>query len=729
MPSISSLLALLAGIRVSPGSELSPRPTILFTGSAGPVTASPYPLTVTLSDSSNVARVDFFKNTVQIGQRLSLPYTFPAELTFADNGEVRFRAVVVDRQGKAREASFTVTVGIGAPDTTAPIPVLTASSLNFTVNGTLTLNASGTDAGGAVTLLLTRDGTPLTIPPGGEVTETITRSSNGQHTYLLRATDAAGNFAETSKTVNVAIPLPGATVGVSASPGSVTTARPVAVGAVATPPSGLTIKWVDFYRGSVSPANYISRASSPPYTATMDVTAADNGTLTLIAVSTDSLGRTEQGTTSIGVTIAGGTPPPTPDPVLYVEPDPSTITWTAPVVINDAYLDSRGIVPIASGPDAGRYPVTGLTARTLIRGECAIYVNTTRPLLLTHSTASAPKGFTTGQAAIGNAKFGAPPGNSVAADVVIRDCSVITPGLALADGHRAGGILFAYAKNVIVENCNLNGTSILVAESCWGGGTFRAERNRFRNIDGRFRDRSSPNGFSLAGSDVGWERVQAVQLDKVRGVAGISIKDNWITNLPGESRVEDNINTYQSGGTLASPLMIDRNLIDGAYDTVPSNIFSGSAVVIGDEGGDHTTVQRNTAVRTSNTGISMSSTNYGKIITNRIAQTGFAPDGSRVDQNGANIDVGIYARNYASNFIMDKTTNIVDDNDVAWGAPLAGQPARRLDFGFSDNATVGPIGNRSYTAGAVPESLITGWISDHLAVWAAASVVVGRRVP
>ncbi|OLV20115.1 hypothetical protein [Deinococcus marmoris] len=728
MSSIARLLALLAGIRPGSGSAPPPRPTILFTGAAGPVTASPYPLAVELSDSSNTARVDFFKGTVQIGQRLSAPYTCPAELTFVDNGEVQFRAVVVDKQGNPREVSFKIDVAIGVPDTTAPVPLLTASSLNFTADGTLTLNASGTDAGGAVTLLLTRDGTAITIPPGGEVTEGITRSSNGTHVYLLRATDAAGNFATTTQTVTVAIPLPGATVGVSASPGSVTTARPLALGAVATPPSGLTIKWLDFYRGSVSPANFISRSSSPPYTATTDVTAADNGTLTLIAIATDSQNRTAQGTTNVTVAISGGTPPPTPDPALYVEPDPSTITWSAFVVINDAYLDGLGIVPIVGGPDAGRSLVTGLTARTLVKGQCAIYVNTTRPLLLTHSTASAPSGNTTGQAAIGNAAYGLPPGNTVAVDVVIRDCSVITPGLDLADGQRGGGILFEYAKNIIVENCNFNGVGINLQTCCWGGGTFRAERNRFRNIDGRFRDRSSPNGFSLGGDGVGWYRVQAVQLDKVRGVAGMSIKDNWVTNLPGESRVEDNINTYKSGGTSASPLMIDRNLIDGAYDTVPSNIYSGSAIVMGDEGGEYTTAQRNTAVRTSNTGISMSSTNFGKIISNRIAQTGFAPDGSRVDQNGANIDVGIYARNYASNFFMDKTTNIVDDNDVAWAAPLAGQPGRRLDFGFSDNATEGPIGNRSYTAGAVPESLITDWIADHLAVWAAADVVVGRRV-
>ncbi|OLV16252.1 hypothetical protein [Deinococcus marmoris] len=649
--------------------------------------------------------MDFFKGTVQIGQALSAPYTCPATLTYLDNGEVQFRAVVVDRQGEPREVSFKVMVDIGAPDITAPVPTLTASSLNFTADGTLTLNASATDNTGVASLVLTRDGVSILIT-AGVATETITRSSNGTHTYLLTATDAAGNAASTSKVVIVAIPLPGATVGVSASPGSVTTARPLALGAVATPPSGLSIKWVDFYRGSVSPANYISRSSSPPYTATTDVTAADNGTLTVIAVATDSQNRTAQGTTNVAVSISGGPPPPTPDPALYVEPDPSTITWELPLVVTDAYLDGLGIVPIASGPDAGRYWLDGGSAgrfcRTLVKGDCAIWVNTTRPLLLTRFTASAPSGTGTGRAAIGNGKYGAPLGNTVAADVVIRDCSVITPGLDLADGHQAGGILFEYAKNVIIENCNFNGAGINLQTCCWGGGTFRAERNRFRNIDGRFRDRSSPNGFSLGGDGVGWYRVQAVQLDKVRGVAGMSIKDNWITNEPGMSRVEDNINTYKSGGTLASPLMIDRNIIDGAYDTVPSNIFSGSAIVMGDEGGEYTTAQFNTAVRTSNTGISMSSMNHGKILSNKIAQTGFAPDGSRVDQNGANIDVGIYARNYASNFIMDKTTNIVDDNDVAWGAPLAGQPGRRLDFGFSDNATAGPTGNRSYTAGGDP---------------------------
>ncbi|AIZ44882.1 hypothetical protein QR90_06830 [Deinococcus radiopugnans] len=739
MSRLAQLLARIAAARAGlPSPPVDPpRPTILFTGPAGPINASPYLLTVTLSDSSNVARVDFFKGTLQIGQALSAPYTCPAPLTYLDNGEVRFRAVVIDLDGQPREVSFRIDVAIGEPDTTSPVPVLHVSATNFTADGTLTLTCAASDNTGVTSLVLTRTSggqapLPLTIAPDGTFSETITRASNGTHVYTLTAFDAAGNPGSTSVTVTVAIPQPAGTLGLSAFPLSLTSPGTVALGAVPSLPSGVTIRYIDFYQGTETPENYIRREGAAPYEATSNLlSAANSGTVKFIAVATDSLGRQLRSEINVAVNITGETPPPAPNPALYVEPDYSSITWEPPLVITDAYLNSLGITPLASGPDAGRYHLDGGPGgrfiRNTVKGDCAIWVNTTRPLLLTRFTASGPAGSGTGRAAIGNGKYGAPLGNSVAVDVIIRDSSVITPGLELLDGQRAGGILFGYAKNVIVENCNLNGTSILAAQSCWGGGTFRAERNRFRNIDGRYRDRSSPNGFSLAGANTGWALVQAVQLDKVRGVPGISIKDNWITNEPGLSRVEDNINTYKSGGTADSPLMIDRNIIDGAYDTVPSNIHSGSAVVMGDEGGEHTTAQRNTAVRTSNTGISMSSMNHGKILDNRIGQTGFAPDGSRVDQNGQNIDVGIYARNYASNFVMDKATNLVGGNLAAWGAPLSGQPNRRLDFGFSSNATEGPTPNTSY-AGVVTEALLDGWIADHLALWAAEGVVVGRRV-
>lgn len=434
-----------------------------------------------------------------------------------------------------------------------------------------------------------------------------------------------------------------------------------------------------------------------------------------------------------GVVVATVTVSVTISP-LYVEPDPATINWGPPIVIIDAYLTAQGSTQITTGEHAGRWAVTlDHPALNLVSGDCAVWVNTTKPLLLRHSTWCGVGGEGTGRGAIGNGTYGLPVGNSTFVDVVIEDCTQVKPSPSqMQNGQYAGGLRFAYPKNVKVQNSNINGPGLLVAElNPADGGTVKYKRNKVRNVDGRIVDKTQPDGWKLeAGSGSANARyVQAIQLDKVRNTPGIEIADNDIENLPGQSRVEDNINTYKSGGTAASPLMIFRNLINGAYAGHPNDGFSGSAVVMGDEGGDYTEATDNTAVNTSNTAISMSSMNYGKILRNKMAQTGLLPDGSRVDANGTNIDEGVYARNYAagSGFVMDKTTNIVDDNDIAWSAPLDGQPDRQLNYGFSDNASVGPMGNRVY--GLATPALIQQLISDHRAAWQVAGVIVGRRIP
>lgn len=318
MSRLAQLMARLAAARAglpSPMPEPS-RPTILFTGPAGPINASPYPLTVTLSDSSNVARVDFFKGSLQIGQALSAPYTCPAPLTYLDNGEVRFRAVVVDKQGEPREVSFTIPVAIGEPDTTAPVPVLHASATNFTADGTLTLTCVATDNTGVTGLVLTRTSggqapLPLTIGQDGTFTEGITRASNGTHIYTLTAFDAAGNPGSTSVTVTVDIDTAAPTVSLNALPFSVTEAGTLNLTALAAAPAG--VKNVVFYWGSVSPNNIIKIEGAAPYEASRTVTAADNGPHTIIAVVTDKATppKTAQDSKQFIVEIAPTPPPPT----------------------------------------------------------------------------------------------------------------------------------------------------------------------------------------------------------------------------------------------------------------------------------------------------------------------------------------------------------------------------------------------------------------------------------
>ncbi|GGO19449.1 Ig-like domain-containing protein [Deinococcus humi] len=731
----AELLALLDG-HAPP--DTTP-PTVNLTASNTTFTAPGAFDLIATAAGGTIARVEYYKDGEKIGEQFTPVngvYTFPVEVkTSAAAGSYTAKAFTLFAYSPPSEP-LVVTVDI-APvipaDTTAPTLTLTVSPNPVTAEGKALLTATPADNVGVASVTFRRTapsamtlGTVTAAPWTWEDDTPLTTAMNGTRSYEAFATDAAGNVSATATAgTTVAIPIPPdvtpPTVALSMPnhpSTTVSTAESILFRANAA--DNVAIKYVIFYWNGVE----FARKTTAPYETTPSFTSANNGAVKITARAFDTSDNQLSDSINLTVSIAGATPT---DPAKYVEPEYSAITWGAPITINDAYLTAKGITPIASGPDAGRYLVIpDHNARTLTTGECAIAINTTKPLILQYATVSIPAGGGTGRGAIGNGKVGS-VNSTVAVDVIIRDCSILTPGMDLPDGKRAGGIKFEYAKNVIVENCNFNGTGIYVSESGTGGGTVKALRNKFKNIDGRYRDRSTGTGWSDLPGDQAWYRVQAVQLNKISGIAGIEIKDNWVHNEPGVSQVEDVFNTYKSGGTAASYLTIERNLVNGAWDA-RNKSHSGSATVMGDAGGSRTRVINNTYVRTTNTGASMSSMNYGEILNNRIGQTGFLPDGvTRVESDGT-VDTGIYARNYVSGFTMDKTTNLVGGNLVAWGAPLSGDLTRRKDFGFSTYATEGPTPNVSYD-GVVTEALLDQWVADHLAVWQSAGVVVGRRNP
>lgn len=106
--------------------------------------------------------------------------------------------------------------------------------------------------------------------------------------------------------------------------------------------------------------------------------------------------------------------------------------------------------------------------------------------------------------------------------------------------------------NFVAENNTLLSTSGMWLLNYSGNHTpsqtVRVVRNRATNIDGRASD---GNGGFLTGEG-DQEFVQFLQLDKVSNVPYMEIAWNEIVNEPGNSRVEDNISFYSSGGTSGS---------------------------------------------------------------------------------------------------------------------------------------------------------------------------------
>ena len=246
--------------------------------------------------------------------------------------------------------------------------------------------------------------------------------------------------------------------------------------------------------------------------------------------------------------------------------------------------------------------------------------------------------------------------------------------------------------NIVVENSYLEHTAGIYLLSYAGNhttsNTIKIINNSAKDIDGRKSDGNggwltynTRTNKSTGKTEDGMELMQFVQFDKVQGVPGVEIAWNQVVNLPGESRVEDNISIYDSSGTAASPILIHDNLIDGAYtiapwqgDTSDSTYtydwsFSGGGIMLGDgvassPSGDPAYVKayNNTVISTTNYGIARSAGHDLEAYNNTVISAGVLPDG-RVIQNQ---NVGIYVWDSygagSSRFYNDTA----HDNVVGW---------------------------------------------------------------
>jgi hypothetical protein len=108
-----------------------------------------------------------------------------------------------------------------------------------------------------------------------------------------------------------------------------------------------------------------------------------------------------------------------------------------------------------------------------------------------------------------------------------------------------------------------------------------------------------------------------IQYDKVT-LAGNLVSGNRIINVEGSPRTEDSINIYQSGGTGASPLVVEDNLVFNGGSSL-----SGSGILVGDNGGSHTIVRRNTLINPGQAGIGVAGGRNIRVIDNVVYSAPF----------------------------------------------------------------------------------------------------------
>ena len=222
-------------------------------------------------------------------------------------------------------------------------------------------------------------------------------------------------------------------------------------------------------------------------------------------------------------------------------------------------------------------------------------------------------------------------------------------------GDSPGRFLDAYNfANIVVEHDYLQSTAGIELDTHQGSsGTVKILDNKALNIDGRisngaggwlnYNDREN---LSTGAWDSGYNIVQFVQLSNVHAVPGIGIGWNQVINQPGNSRVEDNINIFDSSGTSSSPILIHDNYIQGAYtiDPTQSNYsdgtyyydwtFSGGGILLGDGGtttlshaAGYVQAYNNEVVSTQNYAIAIAAGHDETFYDNQMISSGLLPNG------------------------------------------------------------------------------------------------------
>jgi Bacterial Ig domain len=226
------------------------------------------------------------------------------DTTKGSDGSHTITGTVVDGRGKTATATSTVTV-----DNTAPATAVTAPSAGSFALGTLSAQASATDASGIASVQFSIDGnavgTPITSPDSGSSTYSaslpLAGLANGAHTITSTATDAVGNTA-TSAPVSFTVGNGPPAVTLTVPPDWSFAHGTIQVTAAVT---GGTLP--DATRLVVDGTPIGPTLTSAPYTFTWNTTLLSDGTHTLAATVTDALNRTAT-SPAIHVTVENSVP-------------------------------------------------------------------------------------------------------------------------------------------------------------------------------------------------------------------------------------------------------------------------------------------------------------------------------------------------------------------------------------------------------------------------------------
>ena len=171
-------------------------------------------------------------------------------------------------------------------------------------------------------------------------------------------------------------------------------------------------------------------------------------------------------------------------------------------------------------------------------------------------------------------------------------------------------------QSLSVRNCTINKTGGIYVFKGQHAASIRITRNRQRNIQR------------------GAEYHQFAQFNQVT-TATIDVSWNEVINIYGRSEVEDNINIFKS-----SHAVVHDNYIQGAFPRYYTDSYSGSGIMVGDDGGSYNLVYDNQIVDATNVGIGIVGGHDNEVRNNRVVSDGKLDDGTSL--MAANVGVVVW---------------------------------------------------------------------------------------
>ena len=324
---------------VSNGDTTSP--TVSITAPANNATvAGTITVSANANDNVGVVGVQFYLDGSALGSEdTTNPYSISWNTAAVSNGTHTLMAKARDAAGNIGTSS-TISITVNNGDTISPTVSLTAPANNATVSGTITVSANASDNVGVVGVQFYLDGNAL----GSEDTSSpysiswnTTTASNGTHTLVAKARDAAGNLGTSSTfTVTVSNDITSPTVSISAPANNATVSGTITVSANASDNVGVV--GVQFYLDGNALG---SEDTTSPYSVSWNTATVTNGTHTLYAKARDAAGNLGTSST-ITVTVSNDSIAPT----VSVTAPANNATVSGTITVSANASDNVGVVGV-----------------------------------------------------------------------------------------------------------------------------------------------------------------------------------------------------------------------------------------------------------------------------------------------------------------------------------------------------------------------------------------------